>query len=69
MDWMATLGEVIGTVLCLASPGVGFTIGQALPLDGGARLTRARAPPLRSRLRAAGRSRSPVAGALEWRCQ
>jgi NAD(P)-dependent dehydrogenase (short-subunit alcohol dehydrogenase family) len=40
MGRVATLGEVVGTVLYLLSPAAGYTTGQALRLDGGAGLTR-----------------------------
>jgi 3-oxoacyl-[acyl-carrier protein] reductase len=36
---VATLGEVVGSVLYLLSPAAGYTTGQALRLDGGAGLT------------------------------
>jgi NAD(P)-dependent dehydrogenase (short-subunit alcohol dehydrogenase family) len=41
MGRVASLGEVVGTVLYLLSPAAGYTTGQALRLDGGAGLTRA----------------------------
>ncbi|MGW4486876.1 SDR family NAD(P)-dependent oxidoreductase [Amycolatopsis sp. NPDC004368] len=40
MGRVATLGEVVGSVLYLLSPAAGYTTGQALRLDGGAGLTR-----------------------------
>jgi 3-oxoacyl-[acyl-carrier protein] reductase len=40
MGRVATLGEVVGTVLYLLSPAAGYTTGQALRMDGGAGLTR-----------------------------
>lgn len=36
---VATLGEVVGSVLYLLSPAAGYTTGQTLRLDGGAGLT------------------------------
>lgn len=36
---IATLGEVVGSVLYLLSPAAGYTTGQVLRLDGGAGLT------------------------------
>lgn len=39
MGRVATLGEVVGSVLYLLSPAAGYTTGQALRLDGGAGLT------------------------------
>lgn len=36
---VATLGEVVGSVLYLLSPAAGYTTGQVLRLDGGAGLT------------------------------
>jgi 3-oxoacyl-[acyl-carrier protein] reductase len=36
---VATVGEVVGSVLYLLSPAAGYTTGQALRLDGGAGLT------------------------------
>jgi NAD(P)-dependent dehydrogenase (short-subunit alcohol dehydrogenase family) len=41
MGRVATLGEVVGSVLYLLSPAAGYTTGQALRLDGGAGLTQA----------------------------
>jgi NAD(P)-dependent dehydrogenase (short-subunit alcohol dehydrogenase family) len=41
MGRVATVGEVVGTVLYLLSSAAGYTTGQALRLDGGAGLTRA----------------------------
>ncbi|WIX79333.1 SDR family oxidoreductase [Amycolatopsis carbonis] len=40
MGRVATLGEVVGSVLYLLSPAAGYTTGQALRLDGGSGLTR-----------------------------
>ncbi|QRP44802.1 SDR family NAD(P)-dependent oxidoreductase [Amycolatopsis sp. FDAARGOS 1241] len=40
MGRVATLGEIVGSVLYLLSPAAGYTTGQALRLDGGAGLTR-----------------------------
>lgn len=39
MGRVATLGEVVGSILYLLSPAAGYTTGQALRLDGGAGLT------------------------------
>lgn len=39
MGRVATLGEVVGSVLYLLSPAAGYTTGQVLRLDGGAGLT------------------------------
>lgn len=39
MGRVATLGEVVGSVLYLLSPAAGYTTGQILRLDGGAGLT------------------------------
>ena len=39
MRRVATLGEVVGSILYLLSPAAGYTTGQALRLDGGAGLT------------------------------
>lgn len=39
MGRVATLGEVVGSVLYLLSPAAGYTTGQTLRLDGGAGLT------------------------------
>jgi NAD(P)-dependent dehydrogenase (short-subunit alcohol dehydrogenase family) len=36
---VASLGEVVGSVLYLLSPAAGYTTGQALRLDGGAGLS------------------------------
>lgn len=38
MGRVATLGEIVGTVLYLLSPASGYTTGQALRLDGGQQL-------------------------------
>jgi NAD(P)-dependent dehydrogenase (short-subunit alcohol dehydrogenase family) len=40
MGRVASLAEVVGSVLYLLSPAAGYTTGQALRLDGGAGLTR-----------------------------
>ncbi|MEV4601697.1 SDR family oxidoreductase [Amycolatopsis sp. NPDC049253] len=40
MGRVASLGEVVGSVLYLLSPAAGYTTGQALRLDGGSGLTR-----------------------------
>lgn len=40
MGRVATLGEVVGTVIYLLSPAAGYTTGQALRLDGGCGLAR-----------------------------
>jgi NAD(P)-dependent dehydrogenase (short-subunit alcohol dehydrogenase family) len=39
MGRVATLGEVVGSIVYLLSPSAGYTTGQALRLDGGAGLT------------------------------
>jgi NAD(P)-dependent dehydrogenase (short-subunit alcohol dehydrogenase family) len=39
MKRVATLGEVVGSVLYLLSPAAGYTTGQVLRLDGGTGLT------------------------------